>query len=68
MYSVLSVNYFLLFLLCLSPVVVFFLIWMRAVWQQPAAADFRNSLRMNVIATFCMLVYFSTLILLQHFE
>lgn len=70
MYLVLQprVNYFSLFLLCLSPVVVFFLYWMRAVWRHPAAADFKNSLRMNVVSTFCMLVYFSTLLILQHFE
>jgi len=68
MYVVLQVNYFFLFLLCLSPVVLFFLTWMRAAWQHAEAANFKNSLRMNVISTICMLVYFSTLIILQHFE
>lgn len=69
MYLVLPrVNYFLLFLLCLSPVVFFFLVWMRAVWKNKEAANFKNSLRMNLISTVCMLAYFSTLIILTHFE
>jgi 1,4-dihydroxy-2-naphthoate octaprenyltransferase len=70
MYFVLKAqaNYFLLFLLCMFPVVLFFLAWMRAVWKDETAADFRNSLRMNVVSTICMLLYFSTLIILKHIE
>jgi 1,4-dihydroxy-2-naphthoate polyprenyltransferase len=70
MYSVWQphVNYFFLFLLCLSPVVLFFLYWMRAVWLHAEAADFKNSLRMNVVSTLCMLVYFSTILILKYFE
>jgi 1,4-dihydroxy-2-naphthoate octaprenyltransferase len=70
MYAVLKeqMNYFLLFLLCMFPVVLFFLYWMRAVWQHEKAADFKNSLRMNVVSTVCMLLYFSTLIALKYIE
>jgi hypothetical protein len=39
---------------------------MRKVWQDEAAADFKNSLRMNVIATFSTTVYFLTLIIIKH--
>jgi len=68
MYFVLpQVNNFLLFLLCLAPVVFFFLFWMRAVWKNSDAANFKNSLRMNVVSTLCMLVYFSILIIRNHF-
>ena len=63
-----QVNYFFLFLLCMLPVVLFFLAWMRAVWQNGAAADFKNSLRMNLVSTTCMLIYFSTLLILKHVE
>jgi 1,4-dihydroxy-2-naphthoate octaprenyltransferase len=69
MYYVLRpLNYFLLFLLCMFPVVLFFLNWMRAVWTNGEAADFKNSLRMNVVSTVCMLLYFSTLIIVKQFE
>jgi 1,4-dihydroxy-2-naphthoate octaprenyltransferase len=66
MYFVLhDVNQFFVFLLCLFPVVLYFLYWMRAVWKNVEAADFKNSLRMNVISTACMLLYFSMRIILN---
>ncbi|HUQ96654.1 MAG TPA: UbiA family prenyltransferase, partial [Chitinophagaceae bacterium] len=70
MYLVLQkeVNYFLLFLLCMLPVVLYFFNWMRAVWKNEQAADFSHSLRMNLMSTGGMLVYFSTLLILKHFE
>jgi 1,4-dihydroxy-2-naphthoate octaprenyltransferase len=61
-----AVNHFLLFLLMLLPVVLFFLYWMRLVWTRPEKADFRNSLRMNILATTCTTAFFVTLIVLNH--
>ena len=63
-----QLNLFLLFLLITLPVVLFFLYWMWKVWKNEEAANFENSFRMNVIATVCITVYFSTLIILKHFE
>lgn len=59
-------NHFYLFLLILLPVVLFFLYWMRKVWKDEKNASFRNSLRMNILATLCTTVYFTTLIILNH--
>ena len=59
-------NYFLLFLLFLLPVVLFFLYWMFRVWHNEDAADFKNSLRMNCVSTFCTTLFFLTLIILNH--
>ncbi len=59
-------NNFFLFLLYTLPVVLFFCYWMWTVWNDESKADFKNSLRMNVIATFCMTAYFITLILRNH--
>lgn len=61
-----SLNLFYLFLLITTPVVLFFLYWMKKVFRNGASADFKHSLLMNVIATFCTTVYFSTLIILRH--
>jgi 1,4-dihydroxy-2-naphthoate octaprenyltransferase len=61
-----TLNYFLLFLLYLLPVVLFFLYWMSKVWKDEQAADFKNSLRMNVLSTLCTTAFFITLIILQH--
>ena len=59
-------NFFFLYVLVLLPVVLFFLYWMRRVWQNEEAASFRNSLKMNLAATLCTTVFFITLIILNH--
>lgn len=59
-------NLFYLFLLVTLPSVVYFLYWMRSVYLHESAADFKNSLRMNLVATFCTVAYFTTLIILKH--
>lgn len=61
-----ALNYFYLYLLYLLPVVLFFLYWMSRVWRDEHAADFRNSLRMNLLSTLCTTAFFVTLILLNH--
>lgn len=61
-----QMNYFYLYLLILLPVVLFFLYWMRSVWQNEEAASFSNSLKMNAVSTFCTTAFFITLIILSH--
>ena len=56
---------FIIYLLATSPVVLFFLYWMRQVWKDGSRANFKNSLFMNVIATVCMTGFFLTLIILK---
>ncbi|RYZ47350.1 MAG: prenyltransferase, partial [Chitinophagaceae bacterium] len=56
-------NHFMLYLFFLLPVVLFFLYWMVRVWKDEAAADFRNSLRMNLLSTLCTIAFFITLII-----
>jgi len=59
-------NFFYLFLLMLLPVVLFFLYWMREVWQDASAADFKHSLWMYILSTICTTAFFITLIVLNH--
>ena len=61
-----KLNLFWTYLLFLFPVVLFFLYWMSRVWKNEAAADFRNSLRMNFLSTLCTTAFFITLIILNH--
>jgi 1,4-dihydroxy-2-naphthoate octaprenyltransferase len=63
-----QLNLFWIFLLLTFPVVAFFTTWMFRVWKNEAAADFRHSLKMNIISTFCLTAYFTTLIYINHFE
>jgi 1,4-dihydroxy-2-naphthoate octaprenyltransferase len=60
------VDQFYLFLLIMFPVVSFFVYWMWQVWNHDEAANFRNSLRMNLVSTLCTTAFFITLIVLNH--
>lgn len=55
-----------LFLICMFPVVLFFVYWMFRVWKQPAEASFKNSLRMNLISTICTSLFFIICIIYKH--
>lgn len=59
-------NLFYLFLLFLLPVVLFFLYWMKLVWRDENAADFKNSFRMNALSTICTTAFFITIIIRNH--
>ncbi|MFN2438689.1 MAG: UbiA family prenyltransferase [Chitinophagaceae bacterium] len=61
-----NLNHFYLYLLCLLPTVLFFLYWMHKVWINSSAANFKNSLRMNILSTLCTTIFFATLIILNH--
>lgn len=61
-----NLNYFYLYLLFLLPTVSFFLYWMYKVWMNDSAADFKHSLRMNILSTLCTTIFFTTLIILSH--
>lgn len=63
-----QMNHFYLFMAIILPVMLFFLYWMKKVWQNEKWADFEHSLKMNVISTICTLMFFLTLIILKHFE
>lgn len=56
---------FYLFAIIMAPVLLFFLWWMVQVWRKPWKANFKNSLMMNIIASFSTIAYFVTLILLK---
>ncbi len=60
-----EINHFYLFLLFTFPVVLFFIYWMSKVWKDESVADFKHSLLMNIVATFCTMSYFIALILLK---
>lgn len=59
-------NYFTWYLLIMFPVVLFFLYWMLKVLQNKEAANFKNSLLMNLVSTFCTTVFFITILIASH--
>ena len=60
------INFFY-FLLYTAPVVLFFGYWLWRVWTNAAEANFRNSLRMNIISMLCTSGYFAFLIIRKLF-
>jgi 1,4-dihydroxy-2-naphthoate octaprenyltransferase len=46
-----------------GPVVVLFGKWARAVWQNPAAADFEHTMRMNQVSSLSMSAAFLLMLL-----
>ena len=58
---------FWLFIVCMLPMVWFFSRWAIKVWQNEKAANFKNSLIMNVLATACTSVCFIIIIIQKQF-
>jgi 1,4-dihydroxy-2-naphthoate octaprenyltransferase len=59
---------FYIFLVCMLPMVLFFLQWAVKVWKNEAEANFKNSLWMNVLASGCTAICFLILIILRSIE
>lgn len=58
-----EVRHLLLFLVATGPVVVLFGSWARAAWQNPAAADFDHTMRMNQVSSLCMSLAFALMLI-----
>ena len=57
-----------IFSLCMLPVIVYFLIWARKVWHNYIYADYRNTMRMNLIASICINIAFIIIFIINRFE
>jgi 1,4-dihydroxy-2-naphthoate octaprenyltransferase len=59
---------FLLLTTLLLPVLVFFLKWAMSVWRDISAANFNNTMRLNVVASICTSIAFIALIIWNQIE
>ena len=59
------VRSFLILQIFFIPVLVFFIRWAARIWKEEGAADFKNTMQMNWLASTCTSLAFITLILLQ---
>lgn len=50
------------------PVLVYFFIWAKKVWKDNAAANFKNTMQMNLLASVCTNLAFITILILNIFE
>lgn len=53
---------------CMLPVLVYFFGWAGKVWKDVHKADFRNTMRMNLLASCCTNLAFFTLLIWRWFE
>lgn len=44
---------FLVLQLCMLPVLIYFFVWAVKVWKEDSAANFKNTMRMNLLASVC---------------
>ena len=61
----LPLQHFLLFIALTSPTLVFFLNWFRKTWLDESQANFKNTMRLNLLASIGLNVLFITLLLMQ---
>ena len=52
-FSTLQFKEFYVLATCMLPVIVYFLIWAVRVWRNPSQANFKNTMRMNLLASAC---------------
>jgi 1,4-dihydroxy-2-naphthoate octaprenyltransferase len=57
-YSFYELRYGLVFLMSLSPVVIFFLVWFFLVLKNPAKANFSNTMWLNLLSALCLNGFF----------
>jgi len=63
-----QLQFFIIFAVCMLPMILFFIRWMIKTWRDQAQADFKNSLRMNLLASGCTTICFLILIIMKGFE
>jgi 1,4-dihydroxy-2-naphthoate polyprenyltransferase len=60
------VSHFAVLQFFMLPVLFYFFYWARLVWKNPVSADFRHTMRMNVLASACTNLAFLTLLIITH--
>lgn len=61
-------NEFFLFQTFMLPVLVYFIIWFRKVYKNKKEANFKNTMRMNLLASVCSILGFIAIIIRHLFE
>lgn len=62
-----NLRYFWLFIVCMAPMALFFSRWMIQVWKDENAANFKNSLATNLLASVCTSICFLIIIIMNQF-
>ena len=57
---------FIILQICFAPIIIYFLYWFTKVLKNTSEANYKNTMRMNKIASICMIICFSSLTILRH--
>lgn len=60
-----ELRYLLIFAVATVPVVAVFARWAAQVWDNPAAADFERTMRLNVVSSLCLSAAFGLMLMLR---
>jgi 1,4-dihydroxy-2-naphthoate octaprenyltransferase len=63
-----QMHYFIIFQLVSLPVLLYFFWWFYKVVKNKEAANFTNTMRMNILASVCTNLGFITILMLEYFE
>ena len=63
-----NMNYFAMFITLMLPVPIFFLKWAVTVWKNNTAANFNNTMKMNVIASISTNIAFLSILIKRFIE
>lgn len=58
---------FYIFSICMSPVIIYFMVWAVKVWHNYLNADYKSTMRMNLIASVCTNISFIIIFINNHF-
>ena len=61
----LELNLFMISQAIMFPVLIYFLWWMNRVWKDTTLANYRNTMRMNVVASICSNIAFITILIIN---
>lgn len=67
-FSSLMIREFFILLIFFLPILVYFFWWAAKVWKKETAADFVNTMRMNILASICTNAAFITVLIMNRFE
>jgi 1,4-dihydroxy-2-naphthoate polyprenyltransferase len=67
-FAAMQEKYFFVLQIFLLPVFVYFFIWFKKVWHNTGQANFKNTMRMNILASACTNLGFLTILILKQFE
>jgi 1,4-dihydroxy-2-naphthoate polyprenyltransferase len=67
-FAAMEEKYFFVLQFFLLPVFAYFFIWFKKVWYNTTEANFKNTMRMNILASVCTNFGFLTIVILKQFE